>query len=210
MRAGIVAEGKTDVYILEAILKRMRPDLEVDRIQPEYHDFSHEFGGGGWGRVKRWCQLDAVDLDAYMNLITPRLDLLVIHVDADIADDLNLHLRCRSAARFAGAVRGQVRGWCRPPIPDNVVFAVPCLRIETWIHAALARRPLDNLECNPAVDEALADMGLQSRGRHRKRTEKYRRASRRVAANFDRVAHRCSEARRFQQRLETILHSRNG
>ncbi|MBU0516091.1 MAG: hypothetical protein KJ621_15115, partial [Proteobacteria bacterium] len=158
----------------------------------------------------RWCQADAADLEAYMNLIWPRLDLLVIHVDADIADDLDLRLRCRSAARFAGAVRGRVRSWCRPPIPKNVVFAVPCLRTETWIHAALARRPLANIECNPGVDEALADMGLQSRGRHRKRTDKYRRASRRVAANFDRVARRCGEARRFQQRLETILHLRDG
>ena len=36
MRAGIVAEGKTDVYILEAVLKRMRPDLEVDRMLSGY------------------------------------------------------------------------------------------------------------------------------------------------------------------------------
>ncbi len=205
MRAGIVAEGKTDVFILEAILQRMRPDLQVDRIQPEYHDYDREFGDGGWGRVKKWCQDEGTDLFAYMNLIYPRLDLLVIHTDADIADDLGLAGPCRRPSRFAGAVSRQVRAWCTPPIPPSVVFAVPCLRIEAWVHAALSRRPLPNLECNPGVDDAMVRLGLQSRGRHRKRTYKYRRVARRVAANFDRVAARCGEARRFQARLEKIL-----
>jgi hypothetical protein len=210
MRAGIVAEGKTDVFILEAVLKRMRPDVVVDRIQPEYHDFSREFGDGGWGRVKKWCRDEGTDLFAYMNLIYPRLDLLVIHADADIADDLGLAGPCRRPSKYAAAVSRQVRAWCTPPIPKNVIFAVPCLRIETWIYAALAKRSLANLECNPDVDDYLARRGLQSRGRHRKHTHKYRQAARRVAANFDRVAARCGEARRFQNQLKKILSTKDG
>ena len=213
MRAGIVAEGKTDHFIFEAILQSIAPGIQITRILPEYDAVRRVYGEGGWGRVKNWCQIDGANLEAYMKLIKPRLDMLVIHLDADVAPDLDLAKRCVSAARWSNVVRRQVKAWLGGKTPPDVVITVPCLRTETWIHAALVRPPLGNLECNPDVDQSLVRVGLQTysrRGKNRKKAGRYKQIAPKVASGFDRVRSLCAEAERFKTAVEIIAQKRSG
>ena len=135
----------------------------------------------------------------------------MIHLDADIAPDLGRAEDCVDPPAWSDGVRQEVRDWLGGRKPDNVVVTVPCLRTETWVYAALVKRPFADLECNPTVDDYLARIGLQApsrRGKHRKRVHRYRQTAPKVAARFDRVCGLCAEARRFKTRITQVADER--
>lgn len=98
LRLALVAEGPTDRVVIEAAISRIldaRPFI-LNQLQPEQ---SLAFGplGGGWGGVYRWCR-QAVDRSGGSVRSDPLFDfhdLLVLHLDADVADksypEANIH-----------------------------------------------------------------------------------------------------------------------
>jgi len=93
MVIGTVVEGPTDRLVLEAILTKLLPgEHDYRPIQP-----GQTFGelGTGWKGVRRWCRQTWQRADLNLNLIVSDdadalLDLLVIHVDADVAFESDL------------------------------------------------------------------------------------------------------------------------
>jgi hypothetical protein len=84
MNIGTVVEGETDYLLLEAIILELFPTARLFPIQPT------EAGKGGWRDVQKWCQETWQRPGASLAQIIsgqtgPKLDLLIIHVDADIA-----------------------------------------------------------------------------------------------------------------------------
>lgn len=85
---GLVAEGPRDIDFIESLLYHLFPDWDLVfyYLQPE--------GGGdtsenwcGWPGVRRWCEelvQEFSSLEEYRNAISPKLDLIIVQVDADI------------------------------------------------------------------------------------------------------------------------------
>ena len=81
---GVVCEGNRDYDMIKRTIRSFcHEDLQFLFLQP-----SDQFGmdnGGGWKGVVRWCREHADDLYDYLNVTTPIVDLLVVHMDADVA-----------------------------------------------------------------------------------------------------------------------------
>ena len=94
---GIVAEGSTDIVVLEQYLSECvaRQDasitVEVVPVQPTVDATSGRFGDGGWTRVKEWCEEYSTE-DSAQHLFSPvlegeqALDFLIVQLDGDAID----------------------------------------------------------------------------------------------------------------------------
>lgn len=80
---GIVCEGPRDYEMITKIVSHFSAiDFQFQWLQP-----NQEFGtdlGSGWRGVYRWCEKYGGILDSYLNDITPKIDMLIIHMDADV------------------------------------------------------------------------------------------------------------------------------
>ena len=94
MIVGIVAEGPTDVVILEEFLsERLKSGgvsvpLEIRPLQPAVDATSGTFEDGGWAWVRAWCANNppehrAVDLFQPLFEGDRPLDILIVQVDGD-------------------------------------------------------------------------------------------------------------------------------
>ena len=95
---GIVAEGSTDIAVLEEYLSAWVTRhgasirVEVRPVQPAIDATSGEFGGGGWTLVKTWCEEHSPSLRA-LDLFSPvfageqPLDFLIVQLDGDVIDE---------------------------------------------------------------------------------------------------------------------------
>lgn len=94
-RVGIIAEGTNDQILLENVLSGiLGDDTAFLNLQPE-PDASGAFGNG-WKGVWKWCESHAAGLTEYFYSITPNLDLLVIHMDGDVARcEKEVHCQCQ-------------------------------------------------------------------------------------------------------------------
>ncbi len=216
MNIGTVVEGPTDRLVLQAVLDKIIPgEHRYFYLQP-----SEPFGrlGTGWKGVRRWCretwQREDSDLERLLSAETgPPLDLLVIHVDADIAaeEEIGVQQPCPPAADTVDRLRQVVRDWLhRDNLPPAVVLAIPAQNTETWTFAALY--PDDELcsradyECTdqPARNLTLARYGKLLRrtgGRIRKSTRRYHTVAKRIAAAWETVCRICPQAKRFSDDL---------
>src|SRR4051794_1820389 len=92
MHVGIVAEGPSDLILLEAIIRTLRPTATVTRIQPEPVLGER---GSGWTGVRRWCREFKDDLQAVMTADPDDvIDVLLIHVDCSMAHNVNADHPC--------------------------------------------------------------------------------------------------------------------
>lgn len=227
MNIGTVVEGPTDRLVLQAVLNRLCPgEHRYFPLQP-----TETFGetGTGWKGVRHWCrgtwQREGGSLDKILSGDTgPALDLLVIHVDADVAAERDLQDKdntpipdvqrpCPPIAATTRQLRRVVARWLHcDEFPSRVALAIPAQDTENWTFAALfpdddlcAR---DDYECTqtghncPGYRLTLGKYGkLLSRtvGRIKKPRRQYERVIPQIAANWDTVRRVCTQAERFTQ-----------
>jgi hypothetical protein len=99
LRVALIAEGPTDAIIIEAALKKLLPRAFVlTQIQPEV---TRPKLGTGWGGVLRWCIEFASRGHSRLedDPTLPGFDLVIIHLDADVAERSGNGARKRSASR---------------------------------------------------------------------------------------------------------------
>lgn len=231
MIIGTVVEGPTDRRVLKAVLRRLIPgDHQFLPIQPAV-----TFGelGTGWKGVRSWCcqtwQQEGFSLAAIV-ASGPPLDLLVIHLDADVAEEPDLQegeddpikgveRPCPPAAATARQLERVLLRWLRlETIPPATVFALPAQDMENWTFAALY--PNDNLcarpdyECtrtggdHPAYRLTLKKYGklLQRRGGQIKKPEStYRKVAPLIADAWDVVCLICPQAAQFWQDVQSAV-----
>lgn len=192
IRIALVAEGPTDKIVIEAALRSMLRGRSfiLTQLQPEE---SVAFGaaGGGWGGVFRWCRQAAVrGRGGLGNDHLPFLnnDLLIIHLDADVArsryseadirDAPDIHslpceMACPPPSATTDALRRVLLGWCgETEVPARTVLCIPSKGTEAWVVAALF--PKDQavkagIECwkNPA-----SRLGQQPKARRIRKTRR--------------------------------------
>ena len=153
MNIGTVVEGETDYLLLEAIILELFPTARLLPIQPT------EPGKGGWRDVQKWCQetwqRPGASLDQIISGQTgPKLDLLIIHVDADIARQSDSDLQknvtspitdvlqpCPPSVETVDKLKQVVARWLNfanlNELPKEVVLAIPSQDSENWLFAAL-------------------------------------------------------------------------
>lgn len=92
---GIIAEGPRDHELLSAVIDNITgQENSYQFIQPE-PNAAGEFGNG-WKGVWKWCENNQGRLRAYMQGISPTIDLLVIHMDGDVFRcEKEIHCNCQ-------------------------------------------------------------------------------------------------------------------
>lgn len=150
MYVATVVEGDTDHLVIEALILHLYPGAFVTRLHPS--DPYDEFGTG-WKGVKEWCKHHNTQLSTLLAGDTgPKIDLLVVHVDADIAHEVDLQegsvspvpdvkRPCPPIDQTANKLMEVLSDWFGVTnlnhLPSEVVFAVPSQDLESWIFASL-------------------------------------------------------------------------
>lgn len=125
---GIVAEGPRDYDMLVKLIDSITGEEQnYQRLQPQ-PDANGEFGNG-WKGVWKWCETHQEDLNDYFYSITPHLDLLIIHMDGDVArKEKEVHCFCESVACDIRSTVHPLK--CERCKENKCPIELPCLRHE--------------------------------------------------------------------------------
>ncbi len=219
---GVVSEGKTDFDAIVAMMHALWP--EIEDVLPLQPDRSRTFGGTetpGWTGVKQWCGNHRQWLPAFLGAgCGQAIDLLVIHVDADIApqvsavepEDPPSSDAEPWARRQADRVRAVVREWLAAtehrPLPHQVVLMVPVRQTETWLYAA-HRNGSSVVEQHSSPTTLLVQAGLLTAEQvgHPKDAAAYREISSSFGEKLGTLCSTCPEAARFRAEVEAVRDS---
>jgi hypothetical protein len=217
----LVAEGPTDGVVIETTLRSIlheRPFV-LRQIFPEGSASFSELGTG-WVGVYRWCHQSAgrgagqLQRDA---LIFQTYDLLILHLDADVAGSqygdgaimpnasdglLPCERDCPPPSDTTNALRAVLLSWCgEATAPVRTVICTPSKSTEAWVVAALFpadRSMADGIECYHNPESRMGQQPISRRIRKRKRD--YDERAKDLEAAWPRLVlpNGLSEGRRFQ------------
>jgi hypothetical protein len=231
LRVGAVVEGDTDLVLIQAVLKAILPrpfvlsPLQPERTLPKM--------GTGWGGVFRWCRAFAAG--GYSCLMdNPRLagfDLLIIHLDADVAgrSDADLgremeqqagtasrpnlpclpsEIACPPPANAVNAMRTRLLAWLGVPQPGpRVALCLPSKATDVWL-AAVRLDPSDlfhaGLECHPDPATLLATLPISRRVKKKSKREYLLHADQ-VTREWSRIVSVCSQAQCFDSEVRSAI-----
>lgn len=222
VRIAAAVEGPTDAIVLEAVLNALmtNTEFEFQTLQPEE---SVAFGssssrtGTGWGGVYRWCRQSAAEGGGSVSgsSVLSNHDLLIIQVDADVADktyssasirdapsqDLPCNLPCPPASGTTNALRTVILGWLgERQCPCRVVLCTPSKNMEAWLIAAVLPHNKvvmsGNWECHSNPEGQLRT--LPKNQKFRKHTRDYRAKRNQLTGGWQNVSNKLTEAARFQ------------
>ena len=223
LRIAAAVEGPTDAIVLEAVLKALLPDTEfvLQTLQPEgsvaFGSASFSGTRAGWVGVYRWSRQSAREGGGSVSgsSALSNHDVLIVHVDADVAgktyasgnirdasrQDLPCEAPCPPPDETTNALRAVVLNWLGElGHPPRVVLCTPSKSIEAWVLAAVwpegnvVRR--DDWECHPNPERQLAALPMHRR--FRKRPDDYRRKQGDMEKAWPEVSARLTEAARFE------------
>jgi len=227
-RVSIVCEGPTDRIIIEAILNRFLNDYISVPVQPPRSLYSNNQGpfGGGWKGVREWCIKEVRELGGLNQVGMKNSDLLIIHIDADVADEDEIQCAraCPPPEDTVEELHRMLLTWLgEDRKPEEVLFCVPSKSIEAWVLAALFPNdrhvfpctPTPNaakgpcLECRPDIASILIGkrpkLVKRQNGRHKKITSKYIENKAHFQDAWTNVRKVCSLAEHFHQELKNFI-----
>jgi hypothetical protein len=203
LRVGIVAEGKSEWFVLEELMRAIHADIEFQRLRPEIPVFSSG-PAVGWRGVKAWCREFGGRLETFMTGVEgKRLDLLVIHADCSMAHNEGAAHPCPPAADTANALRQVViTQWLGLPAqPPFVILTHPSKSTDAWVVATLdpPYKKLASIECQDAVENELVARGLlrKKQGEVKKPENTYRPLAEEAARRMEVLCQHCTQAARF-------------
>ncbi|MBK7780579.1 MAG: hypothetical protein IPJ58_07275 [Ardenticatenia bacterium] len=157
LNVALVAEGPTDGIIIECALRSMLQGRRfvMTQLQPE-GSVAFGYSRPGWGGVYRWCKQSALRGGGRLamdRLVLDRFDVLVIHLDADVAagtyadagivpdskdEALPCELPCPPVSDTTNALRDVLLTWCgERAAPPTVALCMPSKSTEAWVVASL-------------------------------------------------------------------------
>ena len=209
----VICEGPTDTIVVRGAVAALGIDAVITQIQPE--DNGNLLGqfGGGWKGVRGWCE--NASKTGMIEVVLGSADLLVIHVDADIAHDRRLDLLkpCPPATDTANAVRAKILKWLgTASTPDGVVLCVPAMATEAWVFCALFPEDqlTEDIECrrDPAalLTGKKPKLVAKKRRRYVKNLDAYKKALPRITTGWKQpIPHLCQEGARFIEELKAVI-----
>lgn len=228
LRVGVIAEGPTDVMVIEALLQHLlqRPFV-LTQLQPEG---SLSFGatGAGWTGIYKWCR-QIIQAGSLQNhpLLAP-FQLLIFHIDADVASktytsgnitdapnptDLPCDCDCPPAQHCIDMLTQVLAGWLAlapSPFPHNWVFCIPSKSLEAWSIAAVYGNTshviLHNLECYLGLEAWVKSLPKPESRQLAKTGRNYRDTlAPLIVKNWNQVKQHCRQADRFEQDLRSAI-----
>lgn len=226
LRIALVAEGVTDYEVLAAAVESMLDGLSFDMklLQPEGSIAFSGRGdagplGGGWKGVYRWCLQAAQRGDGSLSgdPLFLGYDLLLIHLDADVAGEDPANSRvdpipelaralpcerpCPPPGATTDALRRLLLAWLGETLkPPRTVLCTPSKSIEAWVMATFFPQDREMVrvgwECHPDPERRLGQQPL--RQRFAKRREDYADRKAELRDRWPDVVARLTEAERFQ------------
>ena len=222
LQVALVAEGDTDVVVIKAALRALlQAPFTLNVLPPEP---TRAGFGGGWSGVFKWCREVAREGVASLdkNPTFAAFDLVVIHVDADVAEGkyaqcgsaveedaktlppLPCSQPCPPAEAGANEIRSRIQAWLgTTSLGPKAILCVPSKSSEAWLSAAVLddNHPLlRNLECNLNLAAQLAALPLATRI---KKTKKgFQAHEQALVSGWARVRQRCTQAERFSADVE--------
>lgn len=92
---GIVCEGPTDFEMLTAVIDVITEDSDNEYLRLQPIDSMVGPLGNGWKGVWKWCEEYGPDLERYLKLATPEIDILIIQIDCDVSrKEKEVHCAC--------------------------------------------------------------------------------------------------------------------
>ncbi|MFM2057826.1 MAG: hypothetical protein RLY71_2211 [Pseudomonadota bacterium] len=225
-RIALVAEGPTDRIVIEAALKAiLKRPFVLNVLQPEP---TNPRTINGWGGVFKWCQQfrqrGAASIEADGTLSD--FDLVIVHLDADVADksyaDLGAavaqgtaHLQplpcarpCPSPGDTVAALEAVLLDWLglTPPVDGTrSLFCIPSKASESWLAAAVLPTGdalLTSLECRADLETRLAV--LPRAQRIRKGQRDYQTHASQITSRWSDVTARCQQAASFTLQVSAV------
>jgi len=224
VRVALVAEGPTDLVIIEAALRALlSKPFTLTLLQPEP---TRPRFGGGWCGVLKWCREVAargtISLETDPTLASGGFELFVIHTDADVAEAsysdggaavasaaqglpaLPCSKPCPPPEDSANEIRARLLAWLgMTTVGQKTVLCVPSKASEAWLAAALfadSHELLQELECNLKVEARLATLPMATR--IKKKTREYQAKKAQITSAWGKVRRRCTQAERFSTEVE--------
>lgn len=157
LRVALVAEGVTDFHVLHAAIEAIlgtRPFI-LKLLQPEESSFTSAGAagdlGGGWHGVFKWLDawVDRTGGSIASDVVFSAYDLLVLHLDADVAGQkapdflpklqglLPCAQPCPPASASTNALRLLVQQYVGTSIPPRTAFCIPSTSTEAWVLKAI-------------------------------------------------------------------------
>lgn len=166
LRIALVAEGKTDYFIIEAVLRAILGNRTfiLTQLQPENNATMR---GEGWAGVVKWCTQEKqrqeeqprilpciLSLDCYCHEF--EYDCLIIHIDGDVAgfeysdadlsavaEDQNfsplpcVQDPCPPIAPTISNLVNVIKSWLGSvSLGNTCILCIPAQSLETWLAAA--------------------------------------------------------------------------
>lgn len=223
---GVIAEGITDFYIIEAALNAILTEsFTINLIQPE-----EPMGctGGGWSGVYRWCrQVSAAGGETLTTSpLLSQYNIIIVHIDADVStfqyshgnitDNLNNDLPCQTnwppIQDTIDNLTNVVLGWLSPlEVDRHTVLCIPSVCTESWaavgIFGKFDKSILKTIEHNCQVCQYLHSKPTSIRlittksGKYKKLPPKYKANCHHVTQNWEFIKFHCSQAKDFNNSI---------
>jgi hypothetical protein len=225
----VVAEGQADQVVIKAALRAMIPgDPRILPLQPERTgQLEAEPGNAtpngrqqGWCGVLEWCRQyrrgEGGNLEDHPLLTASRPDLLILHLDADVAEaTYTPYCRKEIAAESAAlgalpcvdpcpppcppvqppadALEIVLRSWLSPTaIGPRTVICIPSKAIDSWVAAALPDdsgiKIQSDIECDPDMPARLDRLPKELRVRLRRNGKRTHKQSTEYRKHAPRIA----------------------
>ena len=235
VRIALVAEGVTDYMVLKAAIESILDggSFDLKLLQPEGSVAFTRGGdagplGGGWRGVYKWC-LQAAQRGGGSLSGDPLFsgyDLLVLHLDADVASEDPANFTVAPVPELAGILpcakecppphdttdplRAAILSWTgETETPPRTILCTPSKSTEAWVMAVffpddrdMARR---GWECHPNPEGRLAQLPAQRRFAKRQTDYQARHAD--LRASWPTIVSRLTEARRFHNDFTRVFGS---
>jgi hypothetical protein len=238
----VVCEGPTDFVIIKGIIKYITATsptpFEIQMLSPQIDATTRQPERQGWTGVKNWCRLNAIKDASSMRGLDEKIkqaalrrnweslllisgsDLLLVHLDTDIAEEIDKRFDSTKETRRILCER-YLNIWLGiKSAKPKCKYLLPTYATETWILATYDSKEVPTLFSTTPTDYEIFDdyegklisIGYASRLRNSKRRlikkpRKYEVNDKylpRLLGQLSTAASRCNELSRFIALVESI------
>jgi len=231
-RCLVVCEGSSDFAIIEGVMKHIASihgtEVEATLLEPQYDATTGKHDKFGYTQIRAWCKKAAYLQQTKgrdwigQQLTLSKSDFLLIHMDADIAQNLEIN-----NSFFSGDYKSR-RSWCNDSLNswlglakgNDCYYVLPTWQIESWLLAtydeinspSVFHSSVADYESIQDVETQLLLLGYQEDSRKPGRIYKERHLYSkdlnylpRLQNNFSIATSRCDELNRFQSLLTQVV-----
>lgn len=138
MNIGIIAEGPSDILIMDYILQRYLGEVVVNPIEPKIDNKNRQVGYGGWANVLKVCHAEKLSEALSYN------DLIIIQIDTDVCEEIGFDVKKTNTdntpkphadlyVEIKEKLLEQLTEGEREFYSDKLIFAICFEEIECWL-----------------------------------------------------------------------------